>query len=500
MRKIGIWLLILVFFSPSGVFAQPSIWVDTSSGRITVRATREQLKRIEELVPGFPFYTGQVQIEAKIMELTEKATQEFGTSLERLTGLEVPAGPTGEGSRLEYSAKEGIGKLGFTFYRVTAKEKFEAILNMLLMEDKAKLLSSPRVTTMSGEVAGIYVTTEVPYLSSITYRIVGDIEIPEYNYDYATVGVILQVLPKIVGEDLIQLSIIPIVGDYEISPEFGAQHPIFKRQISPTNVTVRDGESIIIGGLIREEKIKRVVGLPILSNLPIVGRLLRSTTEEVEKRSLVITVKPHILKPREIKGRVKKVFTFKYAIATEIFKKIRKIASADGLIEVNPKEAPPNSILIRDREDKIKVIESVLSQIGTFEAQRKQRIFHLAYTSAEEAKDSLQSLLSLYGSIELNKDVNSLTVEDGAYQLSHVEEVLDSLEEHNRISQKKFFKLIYAQVQEIIPLLKDLLSPQGALKAEKGNLVVEDNNWVIEKIGERLKKLDTFNSQKKTKL
>ena len=505
MKKIGIWLLILMFFNSISVFAQPSIWVDTSTGRITVRATREQLKRIEELIPQFPSYTRQVQIEARIMELSEQTSREFGTSLEKLSGLEVPIGPLGEGSKLEYGPKtleeleKGIGSLGFTFYRVSAKEKFEVILNMLLTQGRAKLLSSPRVTTISGKVAGIYVTSEIPYLSSITYTVVGNERIPEYHYSYATVGVILQVLPKIIGEDLVQLSIVPIVGNYEISPVFGAEHPIFKRQISPTNVTVRDGESIIIGGLIKEDKTERVTGLPVLSHLPVVGRLLRSTTEGLERRNLLITVKPHILKPREIRGRVKKIFTFKYALSTEIFEKIRGIASADGLIQVNPKEAPPNSILIRDREDKMKIIESVLNQIGTFEAQRRQRTFHLAYTSAEEAKDSLQPLLSSHGSIKLNKSDNSLTIEDGAYQLSQIEKALSSLEENNRIPQKKIFKLTYARADKLIPLLKDLLSPQGSLKVKEGNLVVEDNNWVIERIGERLKKLDTFNSQKKTK-
>ncbi len=487
MKKIGIWLLILMVFNAVGIFAQPSIWVDTSTGRITVRATREQLKRIEELIPEFPLYTRQVQITAKIVELTEEATQEFGASLERLTGLEVPIGPIGEGSKSQYTTGGGIGELGLIFYRTIAQEKFEAILNLLLTQGKAKILSSPRVTTTSGEVAGIYVTTEVPYLSSITEDEEGNI-IKSYNY--ATVGVILQVLPTIVGEDLIQLSVVPIVGNYEISSVFGAEHPIFKRQTSPTNVTVRDGESIIIGGLITEEKVEKIVGFPVLSHLPIIGSLLRSTTEEVRKKNLLITVKPHILSPREIMGRVKKIFTFKYALSAEISDKVRGIVSADGLIQINPKEAPPNSILIRDREDKMKIIESVLDQIGTFKAQRRQHTFQLTYTSVEEAKDSLQPLLSPYGSIELSKDVNSLTVEDGAYQLSQVGEALDSLEKHNQVPQKKVFKLTYVPAKEVIPLLQGFLSPQGSLKVEGENLVVEDNNWVIEEIGERLKELD----------
>jgi len=503
---IGIGVIFLLFFNFRAFGQQPSIFVDTSTGRITVKATRKQLKDIEELISQFPTKTRQVQIKARILEMSEEAAEEFGTYLQRLTGVKVPLGETaGEGTTIQYGPEslaeleEGKGAILINFYRLIAgEEKFEAILNMLISQGKVKVLSEPQVTTMSGEVAGIYVTQDIPYLSEITYTTVGEERVPEYHYAYATVGVILEVLPKIVGEDLIQMSVIPIVGDYEISAEFGADKPIFKRQVAPTNITIKNGEPLIIGGLVQEKKDKKETRFPILSDLPVLGNLFKSYREVRTSRHLVITIKPHILSQREIKGRTKRIFTFKYALAEEIPFRIKELLSPEGTIEVNPKEAPPNSILVRDSEDRIEMVQEMLNRIGTFEEQRRQKTFHLTFSSAYEAEEVLSPFLSPKGSIYVDEKTNSITIEDGAYQLMRMEKALTSLEKHNQIPQKKIFHLKYAKEEEIVPLLQRLLSPQGKIEILENSLLVLDNNWVIQRIAKEIERLDTFETWKKT--
>ncbi len=508
IKRLGAGVLLFVFvFSSTSVFADPAIWVDPSTGRITVKATREQMKKIEEMLPQFPTQTRQIQIEAKIVEVSSTVTEKFGAFLERLTGLEVPVtGETGAGGAISYGAgsleelEQGLGVLTIDFYRLTREERFEVILNALLSRGKARILSSPRVVTMSGEVAGIYVTTEVPYLSSITYRVVNGEEIPEKHYSYATVGIILQVLPRIVGEDLVEMSIIPLVGNYEITPEFGAENPIFKRQVSPTNVTIKDGESLVIGGLISREKTKTTLGLPIISHLPILGNLFKNQIDIVKEKNLLITIKPHILKPKEIKGRIKKIFHFKYAVASEIEPQIRKILSPDGSIEVNPKEALPNSILVRDREDKMKIIQSLLNEIGSYEAQRRQAVYHLVYTPVQEAKEAIADFLSNRGFVKI-KEGNTLIVEDGAYQVSMIDKVISTLEEYNAVPREKLFQLSYLPTSLAVEEIRSLLSPRGSVEVVKeGTILVKDGNWIIKKIEKKLQEIDSFEKQKETKV
>jgi len=439
MRKAkiaGILVLFGVFLilSTFKVLGESSIFVDTSTGRITVKSSWEKLKEIEAMIPQFPLQTRQVQIEARILDLSEDAGKTFGMNLERLTGTNVPL-ETEEWTELGYGPEtltevgKGVGALALTFFKlISGEERFEAILNMLISEGKAEVLASPQVTTASGETAGIYIVSDVPYVSSI------DTETEVKEWDYATVGVTLQVLPKIVGDDLVQMFIVPIVGDVEYTAEGGFEHPIFKRQISPTNITVRSGESIVIGGLVQKKKTKILTRFPILSYLPIIGNLFKSWKEVEEKRNLLITVKPRIITPREIKGRTKKVFCFKYALASEMAEQISEVISIQGVVELNPKEAPPNSVLVRDSEDIIEIIQEMLDKIGTFEWQKKQKVFSLRFSSPKLIEEVLlsSSLLSSGGSIQIDEAANSLIIEDGAYQLSRIEKAISLLEKSNQ--------------------------------------------------------------------
>ncbi|TKJ44554.1 hypothetical protein CEE34_11065 [Candidatus Aerophobetes bacterium Ae_b3a] len=499
------WVLLVIFFLLLGFSAfiqpstcadnsgKPSILVDTSTGRITVTASREELKEIERMIPQFPLQIRQVEIEARILNLSEDVGKTFGLNLERLTDVEVPIGTEGEGTALEYGPRTlkeiegGVGSFMFSFYRlISGEEKLDAIINMLIKEGKAEVLSSPRVTTMSGEVAGIYAVQDVPYLAEVTITSEGDrIEV----WNYATVGVVLQVLPKIIGDDLVQMSIVPIVGDYEYTTEGGSARPLFKRQISPTNVTVKEGETVIIGGLIKKEKTKIETRFPVLSYLPVIGNLFKNKQEKESKSNLLITVRPHIVSEREIKGRDKKIFTFEYALAGDMAKQISDIISVRGMIELNPKEAPPNSILVRDNEDRVKVIQEVLNGIGSFVEQRRQRLFSLQFSSAQPTKEILESLISGKGSIKIEEE-NSLRVEDGAYQLSQIVKAIFSLEESNKIRQRKTFSLEYVQAGSIVSSLEELLSPQGSIEIVDNSLIVKDNNWVIEQMRKRVEELD----------
>jgi type II secretory pathway component GspD/PulD (secretin) len=466
-------------------WGQPSMSVDMATGRITIRASRWQLQEVEKAKDEFPLETRQIQIKARLLELSENATRKFGINLERLTGVKVPLGVVGEGTGLELFG----GALEYSFYSLTAgKERLEAILDALISTGEGKVLSAPQVSTLSGQVAGIYVVQDVPYLISEEAKM-GEEVIPA-KWGYVTVGIILQVQPDIVGEDLIQMSIVPMVADYD-TKEFGKEHPVFSREIAPTNITVRSGETIVIGGLMKEKETESVAGLPILSQLPVIGSLFKRSEKVISKTNLVVTVEPRIITPREMKGRSKRVFTFTYALAEDMARQIGEMVSPEGVIEINPKEAPPNSILVRDNDDRVKVIQEVLNGVGSFVEQRRQRIFSLQFSSAQPTKEILESLISEKGSIEIEEE-NSLLVEDGAYQLSQIEKAVLSLEKSNKIPQTKTFFLEYVQAGEIISSLEELLSPQGSIEIVNNSLIVKDNNWVIEQIRKKIEELDIF--------
>ena len=472
-------------------WGQPSMSVDMATGRITITASRKQIDEVEKAKAEFPLETRQIQVKARLLRLSESATREFGINLELLTGVEVPSGLVGEGTGLELDG----GVLQYSFYRLTpGKEKLKTVLDALISTGDAEVLSAPQVSTLSGQVAGMYVVQDVPYLVSEETETTEGEKIPA-KWEYQTVGIVLQVLPDIVGGDLVQMSIVPMVASYEIRDEFGPEHPVFSREIAPTNITVRSGETIVLGGLMREEETEVISGLPILSQIPVIGNLFKRSQKVTSKWNLVVTVEPRIITTREIQGRTKRVFTFTYALAEDMARQIREMVSADGVIEINPKEASPNSILVRDDEDRVKVIEEVLNGVGSFVEQRRQRFFSLQFSSAEPTKEILKSLISKEGSIKTKEDnslleENSLLVEDGAYQLFQIETAIFSLEESNKIPQTKTFYLEYVKAGEIVSSLEELLSPQGSIEIVDNSLIVKDNNWVIEQIRKKIEGLD----------
>lgn len=474
-------------------WGQPSMSVDTSTGRIMIRAERQQIQEVEGAIAEFRLETRQIQIKARLLKLTENATREFGIHLDRLTGVEVPLGATsGEGTDIELGRlitdKVGLTGIQYTFYRLVAgEEKLEAIIRALVSTGEAELLSAPQVSTLSGQVAGIYVVEDVPYQKTEKGKTTEGDDIPP-EWEYVTVGIMLQVRPEIVGKDLVQMSVVPLVSAARSHPDpkIGWNQPIFSREISPTNITVRSGETIVIGGLMREEKTETIAGLPILSELPIIGNLFKSRVEKTEKMNLIVTIEPHIITPREIMGRTKKVFVFKYALAEDMADRVRVILSSEGMMEMNPREAPPNSILVRDNEDKVEDIQTLLGELGTFEEQRREETFELSYSTPEQIKKATSSLLSPRGSVGIDEEAKGVIIEDGAYQLARMREIISSIEEHNQMPQTKIFYLGEARGEEILPLLEKYLSPQGSIQLEEERLVVVDNNYVIQRIVEEI--------------
>ncbi len=164
-KVVPVLTIFAVLFLLLGIGAggQPSMSVDMATGRITIRASRKQVDEVEKAKAEFPLKTRQIQIKARLLELSEDATRKFGINLKRLTGVKVPSGLVGEGTGLELDG----GVLQYSFYSLApGKEKLEVVLDALISTGEAEILSAPQVSTLSGQVAGIYVVQDVPYLIS----------------------------------------------------------------------------------------------------------------------------------------------------------------------------------------------------------------------------------------------------------------------------------------------------------------------------------------------
>jgi type II secretory pathway component GspD/PulD (secretin) len=174
---------------------------------------------------------------------------------------------------------------------VLDQDSYTATLQILQTLTKINLLSSPRITTLDNEEAKILVGASVPYKTVDTREENGAIRTFE-KVTIVDVGVKLFVTPSINEDGFVTLRIRP-----EVSTVTGYSEgiPIVEKSETETSVMVRDGVTIVIGGLIKDEHRKIRNSIPLLGSIPILGIPFRSTHDSVAKTELVIFLTPHII-------------------------------------------------------------------------------------------------------------------------------------------------------------------------------------------------------------
>ena len=177
----------------------------------------------------------------------------------------------------------GRGPTGipFEFY-------YGAKINALVTDGKAKILSRPNVTTIQGKEAVINVGSSVPVPKISSTNTATTTEI-----DYRDAGIILKYTPRINSDGTITATIHTEVSTPQYVADMQAYR--FNTRSADTTVTVRDGEPMVIGGLIGAEEEKSVSKIPFLGDLPILGALFRNYRKSKSESELVIFLTAHVL-------------------------------------------------------------------------------------------------------------------------------------------------------------------------------------------------------------
>jgi general secretion pathway protein D len=167
-----------------------------------------------------------------------------------------------------------------------------ALISAVSTDSNSNILSSPSITVMDNGEASFIVGEEVPVLTGSTSG--SNNENPFQTVDRKEVGIKLKVVPQINEGDSVQLKI-----EQEVSNVLGANGAVdvrfAKRQLN-TSVMVKDGEMLVLGGLIDERALESESKVPLLGDIPWLGQLFKSTSTQVEKKNLMVFIKPTIIR------------------------------------------------------------------------------------------------------------------------------------------------------------------------------------------------------------
>jgi type IV pilus assembly protein PilQ len=277
---------------------------------LLVSGTSEDIVSMREFVATIDIPTPQVAIDAVIVEYKENVQKEFGVNawphyaeMQSKSTHSYPSptvgGITGSDD-LSYSGsgadiKSIISSLyNNTLPKIITKlpDDFFMILRFLETQDKAKVLAQPSVVTLNGNKATINVNETQYFKLTTGSSVLGS----DYSIRFQpiTFGIKLDITPWISQGGQITAEIAPEVSNSDGSNSDG--YPNVSSRTISTTVRLNDGETIILGGLIKSTQSEGRKKVPILGDIPLLGALFRSTTKNQTKSNLVVYITPHIIK------------------------------------------------------------------------------------------------------------------------------------------------------------------------------------------------------------
>lgn len=285
-----------------------SLIVDEPRNALIFQGAAAEWERMLPLLRQMDRAARQVVIEVTIAEVTLNDGVDLGFSWQRIGGnSNISSGrigaatPIGTGTGTGTNTGSGSSANGLN-YLINTTGVIRAQLTALAQANRLTVLSTPRLMVKSGEEASIEVGDEVPTLSSQTassQQTGGTSNILQSIQNRKT-GIILNVRPVIYSDDRVDLEVRQEVSAaLPIGTDAAIQSPAISNRVISTSLTLRDGGSVLMGGLMANSQTESDNGIPGLKDIPLIGRLFKSTSRKNTKTELVVMIVPYIIESAE---------------------------------------------------------------------------------------------------------------------------------------------------------------------------------------------------------
>ncbi|MGA1205497.1 MAG: secretin N-terminal domain-containing protein [Opitutales bacterium] len=310
------------------------VQVDTRSNSLVITERPSRMNDIQEIIETLDRPTEQVMIESKFVEIEDRQGAGKGINWQSLAGYGLQAGPVQRDflrhksrnldadrdnpnrvqydyqSDLLYEGDEDIGsftgdadwwtnEVGRMDTAVFSADAFSMVISALDSTSDVELVSNPTVVTMNNSPARINIGEEYP-IPAYTYNDErGTFEVS--NFEYKNIGINLEVTPQINSAGFINLDIRPEISSRSGVVQFGggggatASIPIISTRKTVSKVTIKSGFTLAIGGLMENATELNDTSVPILGDIPYVGRLFSSESKSIRKRNLIVFITAKIL-------------------------------------------------------------------------------------------------------------------------------------------------------------------------------------------------------------
>jgi general secretion pathway protein D len=278
-----------------------SISSDVSLNAIILLGDRNMLGEYKNIISELDKPKKQVYVEARIIEINEDKSKEIGVNFDNLLAGNASSGGAwsvvGNINKAGYgtAGMPALGTLGATgaaIDQVTGGISLGATLNLLQSKGVSKVLSSPKLLCLDNQESSIYVGKVAPVITSES-QATDTTSIPVTNYSYKDIGLTLKIKPQIMSDNKVRLDITNKLE--EIISGADESHPTTtKREINTTSI-VKNGDSVIIAGLIKDKKDVVKSKVPLLGDIPFLGAMFRGESVNKERVNLIVILTPTVV-------------------------------------------------------------------------------------------------------------------------------------------------------------------------------------------------------------
>lgn len=298
-----------------------SITPDERTNKLAVRVFPGRLKDVKALLKELDVATKEVMVDARILQIVMKPEYDVGIDWQ----LDFRDSSSDELKKVSFSNfyldEDGLASsdnLKHTFGQIAVgsftADQFEVKIRSLQKVSDTKILSNPQLLVVNNEEAKIHIGDTVPYIISTTSG-TGDNAITSEDVRFVDVGLKLNVTPTINNEGVVTMRLRPEISTVVnfVDSEGGGIPQVNKTEVE-TTVMVKDGNTIVMGGLKKDDKVHTKKGFPVLMDMPYLGKLFSRTADNFSQTEIVIFITPHVVNAHDgyekIKGSIKPFKTY----------------------------------------------------------------------------------------------------------------------------------------------------------------------------------------------
>ncbi len=323
---------------------KPTVTVDTELNAIVVYATDREIKEIRYVIEALDVERQQVYVQAKIVEVSKNKAAQLGAKYGILGGIANTSGLYGfSGIIGSEDGSDALGKVvsllgnNFQIPNVTKALALGTTISLFNKNGVANILSEPSILCINNKESSLYAGRTESILTQATTGSDAT-SLTRQNYSREDIGLTLKVKPRISEDNKVALEVKTILEDV-IGGQVGLPTTT-KRQVETTAV-VKNGETVIIGGLVKDKTNKTVTKIPLLGDIPILGTLFKHTTNTNDKVSLIIMITPYIVKRSEDLSKLRYALGRLDLIEKNLANELEQNLETGKQIKVNPELLTP---------------------------------------------------------------------------------------------------------------------------------------------------------------